>query len=205
MKKIVFIFSLVFSFSVYGQVSNVSAEIDKTMRPALSMVAPYNAKNAGAALSEHLKEMGLKGGKNLKGWTFYEGVLIEKISPNRQDYYFKVEQNGKNKEEAIVYLAMSKGYGNFVDESNDKELVEKGKLWMNDFNFTLAQYKLGLDIIEAEKAFDNGVKEYEKSVKAGEDLAKQVESNKADQKAKKDEMDKLKAVVDGLKAKKAAK
>jgi len=205
MRKILFILSIVFGTTAFAQVAQTTTEIDKTMRPALYATIKYPSKLTDDALSNYLKGLGIKGGKNLKGWTLYEGALIEKISVTRLDYYFKVEQNGKNKEESLIYLALSKGYSNFVDANTDSELVSKATIWFDDLLAAVDQHKLSLDIVEAEKAYENAVKTYEKSVKEGENLAKQVEDNKKDQATKKDEMDKMKAAMDALKARRATR
>lgn len=205
MRKILFVLSIVIGTSAFAQVAQTTTEIDKTMRPALYAPIKYSTKITDEALSNYLKGLGIKGGKGLKGWTLYEGALIEKISPTRLDYYFKVEQNGKNKDESLVYLALSKGYGNFVDANSDAELISKATLWFDDFLAVVDQHKLSLDIVEAEKLYNDAVKTYEKSVKDGEDLAKQFEDNKKDQAAKKDEMEKVKATMDALKARRATR
>ena len=205
MRKILLILSVVLGTTAFAQVAQTTTEIDKTMRPALYATIKYPSKMTDDALSSYLKGLGVKGGKGLKGWTLYEGALIEKISVTRLDYYFKVEQNGKNKDESLVYLALSKGYGNFVDANTDPELVSKATQWFDDFLIVVDQHKLGLDITEAEKAYENAVKTYEKSVKDGESLAKQVEENNKDQANKKDEMEKMKAAMDALKARRATR
>lgn len=205
MKKALLFLSILVSSLSFAQVSSTSAEIDKVQRPALSSIYNYDSKMVGDAVSAHLKDLGIKSGKNLKGWTLYEGALIEKISSNRLDYYIKVEQNGKSKDASVVYLAISKGYGNFVDANSDAELIAKATNWFSDLAVVVELHKIALDIVATEKAYENAIKEHEKSVKAGEDLAKQVEENKKDQETKKAEAEKIKASIDALKSKRAVR
>lgn len=205
MKNILLVLGIIMGTYASAQVAQTTTEIDKTMRPALYAPFKHAPKLISDALDGHLKELGIKGGKGLKGWTLYEGALIEKISASRLDYYFKVEQNGKNKEESLLYLSLSKGYGNFVDANTDAELYNKATLWFSDFLNVVEQHKLGIDITAAESAHASAIKAYEKSVKDGENISAQLKENEKDQQAKKSEVEKMKSAVDALKARRATK
>jgi len=172
------------------------------MRPAVQITIKNSPKTTQEALDNKLKAEGLKSSKNVKGWSLYEGALLSRISDTKMDYYFKVEQNGKNKEESLVYVSMSKGYGNFVDANSDRDLIEKAKAFLNGFVADVSAHQLSLDIAAQTKVAEEAAKAHEKSVKDGEDLAKKLEENKQDQANKKAEMEKQRAALDALKARK---
>lgn len=202
MKKVLVILSFLSCGIAFSQATEANAEIEKTMRPAVQITIKNNSKTTQDALDNKLKAEGLKSSKNAKGWSLYEGAVLSKISDTKMDYYFKVEQNGKNKEESLVYIALSKGYGNFVDANSDRDLIEKAKSFLNGFVADVSAHQLGLDIAAQTKVVDDATKTYEKSVKEGEDLAKKLEENKSDQASKKSELEKQKAALEALKARK---
>jgi len=202
MKKVLVILGFLSSGFAFSQAMEANAEIDKTMRPAVQITIRNSPKTTQDALDSKLKSEGLKSSKNVKGWSLYEGALLSKVSDTKMDYYFKVEQNGKNKEESLVYLSLSKGYGNFVDSNSDRDLIEKAKGFLNNFVSDVSAHQLGLDIAAQTKVTDDATKAYDKSVKDGEDLAKKVEENKSDQANKKAEMEKQRAALEALKARK---
>lgn len=202
MKRVLVILGFLSSGFAFSQAMEANAEIDKTMRPAVQITIKNTPKTTQEALDNKLKAEGLKGAKSVKGWSLYEGALFSKISDTKMDYYFKVEQNGKIKEESLVYISMSKGYGNFVDGNADRDLIEKAKGFLNSFVADVSAHQLGLDIAAQTKIAEDAVKAHEKSVKDGEDLAKKLEENKQDQANKKAEMEKQRAALDALKARK---
>ncbi|MBL0911393.1 MAG: hypothetical protein IBJ09_03390 [Bacteroidia bacterium] len=202
MKRVLVILGFLSSGFAFSQAMEANAEIDKTMRPAVQITIKNNPKTTQEALDSKLKAEGLKGSKNVKGWSLYEGALFSKISDTKMDYYFKVEQNGKIKEESLVYISMSKGYGNFVDGNADRDLIEKAKGFLNSFVADVSAHQLTLDIAAQTKIAEEAVKAHDKSVKDGEDLAKKLEENKQDQANKKAEMEKQRAALEALKARK---
>ncbi|MGQ3015256.1 MAG: hypothetical protein ACT6QS_16205 [Flavobacteriales bacterium] len=202
MKRVLVILGFLSSGFAFSQAMEANAEIDKTMRPAVQITIKNTPKTTQEALDNKLKAEGLKGAKSVKGWSLYEGALFSKISDTKMDYYFKVEQNGKIKEESLVYISMSKGYGNFVDGNADRDLIEKAKGFLNSFVADVSAHQLSLDIAAQTKIMEDAVKAHEKSVKDGEDLAKKLEENKQDQANKKAEMEKQRSALDALKARK---
>lgn len=174
-------------------------EILDVQRLVLSIELNYPSKTVSDALSEKLKDNKLKT-KSSKGFTIAEAAKFLDVSPDILDYYFKVES--KDKEKSVLYLGISKGNANFINDESDPKIWANGKAFLNQFTTYTFQYKLGLDIAAQDKLVKDADKAYEKSVKEGEDLAKKTEENKKDQENKKADAEKQKKLLEELNTKK---
>lgn len=201
MKKHIFFLALLVAgtVSVHAQAREDRMDIADASRAVLSIEANYPSKTVSDALTQKLKEAGLKT-KSSKGLTIAEGAKFLEVSPENHDYYFKVES--KDKAKTVIYLGFSKGYTNFVTPESDPKTWEGGKAFLAKFLTYLDQYQLGLDIATQDKLVKDSEKALDKSVKEGEDLTKKLEDNKKDQEAKKAELEKQKGILGSLQSKK---
>lgn len=201
MKKHIFFLALLVAgtVSVHAQAREDRMDIADASRAVLSIEANYPSKTVSDALTQKLKEAGLKT-KSSKGLTIAEGAKFLEVSPENLDYYFKVES--KDKAKTVIYLGFSKGYTNFVTPESDPKTWEGGKAFLAKFLTYLDQYQLGLDIATQDKLVKDSEKALDKSVKEGEDLTKKLEDNKKDQEAKKAELEKQKGILGSLQSKK---
>lgn len=181
-----------------AQVREDRLDILDASRLVLSIELNYPSKTVESALSQKLKESGIKT-KSSKGLTTAEGAKFLDVAADNQDYYFKVESKDKTK--SVVYLGISKGYTNFVTGESDAKTWQGGKDFLTRFEGYVFQYQLAGDIAAQEKVIKDAEKAVEKSKKDGEDLAKKVEENKKDQEAKQADLDKQNSLLGELKGK----
>lgn len=202
MKKQFLLLALIISsvFVAKAQAREDRMDIADAQRAVLSIELNYSSKTVSEALSQKLKDAGVKT-KSSKGLTVAEGAKFLEVSPENLDYYFKVDSKDKTK--STLYVGFSKGYTNFVTPESDSKTWEGGKSFLASFVKYMDQYQLGLDIVAQEKVAKDAEKALEKSVKDGEDLAKKQEENKKDQEAKKAELEKQKSLLNTLNGKKA--
>lgn len=183
---------------VKAQAREDRIEISEAQRLVLSIELSYSSKVVEDALSQKIKDAGLKT-KNSKGFTLIEGGKFLDVTPDIMDYFFKVES--KDKVKSVLYVGISKGNSNFITGDTDAKIWENSKAFLNQFVNYLYQYQLGLDIAAQDKIAKDAEKALEKSIKEGEDLAKKTEENKKDQENKKADLEKQKAVLNELNAK----
>lgn len=202
MKKqfILFALAAVATFTARAQAREDRMDISDASRAVLSMELNYPSKTVSDALTQKLKDAGVKT-KSSKGLTVAEAARFLEISPENLDYYFKVE-SGKDKSKSVLYVGFSKGYTNFVTPESDAKTWEGGKSFLAGMVNYIDQYQLGLDIVAQDKVVKDAEKALDKSVKEGEDLTKKLEDNKKDQEAKKADLEKQKATLSTLQGKK---
>lgn len=187
------------AFVVSSQAREDRIEILEVQRLVLSIELNYPSKTVSDALDEKLKENKIKT-KSSKGFTIAEASKFLDVSADVLDYYFKVES--KDKEKCVLYLGISKGNTNFINDESDPKIWANAKEFLNKFTTYTYQYKLGLDITAQDKVVKDAEKAYEKSVKEGEELAKKTEENKKDQETKKADVENQKKLLEELNAKK---
>ena len=202
MKKQFLLLALIITsaFVAKAQAREDRMDIADAPRAVLSVELNYSSKTVSDALSQKLKDAGLKT-KSSKGLTVAEGAKFLEVSPENLDYYFKVDS--KDKTRSTLYIGFSKGYTNFITPESDAKTWEGGKSFLASFVKYVDQYQLGLDIVAQEKVAKDAEKALDKSVKDGEDLAKKQEDNKKDQEAKRAELEKQKNLLNTLNGKKA--
>lgn len=202
MKKQFLLLALIITsaFVAKAQAREDRMDIADAPRAVLSVELNYSSKTVSDALSQKLKDAGLKT-KSSKGLTVAEGAKFLEVSPENLDYYFKVDS--KDKTRSTLYIGFSKGYTNFITPESDAKTWEGGKSFLASFVKYVDQYQLGLDIVAQEKVAKDAEKALDKSVKDGEDLAKKQEENKKDQEAKRAELEKQKNLLNTLNGKKA--
>ncbi len=191
-KMIITIFSLLLStgYLLAQDISVGTASIAKVNRPCV--VATYDVPTdiIKDALSSKLKRSNIsKGSKVRGGFRVYKGVSIPEISDDKIDIYTKVSgRKGKS----TLYMAISRGYDNFVSPETDSDMMEKGKGYVKSMIADVNIAKIKTDIAAQAKVVKKADKAYENTVKTGKnlvgdmkDLENKLVKNKKDQEANK--------------------
>lgn len=175
-KKFVFIgFTLVLlllTSQTYAQkIKNDNVKILKEKRDAIT--AEYNIpkdimKNV---VVEYLSEEGLKRPSNQKGFLLYERITFGKISSEVMDYYVKIDGN---KQKSEVTFAISKGYDNFISQS-EGGIYSKFNLVFNSIDEKSKKAFIAEQTEEQQKVVEKTQKKYDKLVKEGKYLKKEKE------------------------------
>ncbi len=208
MKKSALLIAFIASlFSVKAQTFG-ELEWQKTKIPATIIEVPQSASVTETAIKQKLTQLGYSG-KETKGVTIYKAIRITEISSEVFDLYLKVERKSrKDKDESVVYFAVSKSSQSFVTRDDDPLLIQK----INDYTSQFAAWAEAEQLERDIKSQEDKVKSAEK--KAGdlqdesENLQKRlkklnddIEQNKKDIEKQKNEVENQKKALDVLKAK----
>lgn len=209
MKKL--ILSLIALITLYttakAQAGEVRTTFNKTEQPAIAAEYGYDADLVDKAITDDLRQRGFGKGKSSKGYTLYQGINFNDISPDKIDLYYKVERKSKkDKDRTIITVLVSKGYDNFITSATEAKLVEATIKYVNGLqpkfvsNNLEQQIKDQEDLVKKEEKKannlgDDGTDLEKKKRKIEEDIA----TNKNDQAKQKSEVEKQRQVLETLK------
>ena len=114
--------------SASAQSTEGSVTIDKTNRNALMLNVNQPEAVTRAALTKRMDRAGLNG-KAAGGYTKYSGVTFSEISRDKVDIYTMVKKAPNDG--SIVYIAVSRGYDNFISSSNDSATSANVRVFLN--------------------------------------------------------------------------
>lgn len=162
---------LLTSQSYAQKIKNDNVKILKGKRDAVT--AEYNIpkdvmKNV---VVEYLAEEGLKRPSNKKGFLLYEKITFGKISNEVMDYYVKIDGN---KQKSEVTFAVSKGYENFISQS-EGGIYSKFNSVFNSIDEKAKKAFIAEQSKEQQKVVDKTQKKYDKLVKEEKELKKDKE------------------------------
>ncbi|HEX4958673.1 MAG TPA: hypothetical protein VFV46_10890 [Lacibacter sp.] len=183
-------------------------EWQKTKIPATIIEVPQSSSVTEAAIKQKLTQLGYNG-KETKGVTVYKGVRIPEISTEAFDLYLKVERKSrKDKDESVVYFAVSKGYENFLKSGDDPLMTQKINTYTTNFSAWAEAEALERDIKNQEDRLKSAERkatdlqdESESLQKRLKKLQDDIEQNKKDIEKQKTEVENQRKALDVLKAK----
>lgn len=187
-----------FGMSVSAQVREDKNTILGTEHTALRIDMNYDAKLLSTALNDKLKEAGVKY-KSSKGLITATGVQIIEISPDVQDYYFKV--GAVDKKHSVLYLSISKGYTNFIDPAANPTVWENAKQFLNHMVIFAARYQMQTDAKTMEKTVSSAQKDYDKTVKDFKKQEEALNKSRQEMEAAQNELNTKKAELETLQQK----
>ncbi len=186
-------------------VSNTTIEILKAKQPGMVVNFNRTPDMMEDALKKRLSADKVSSSDKVKGgFRVYKGVLVPEISSDKIDLYYKVD--GK-KENASLFLLVSKGYDNFVDGTKDETTFENVQNFANSLEVNAKELKLLADIEKAKEAVEKAEKSLKNAEENGADLVKQkekieksIEENKSTQKDRAKDIQTAKENLDALRA-----
>lgn len=123
-------FTLFSGLFMYGQARNTSVMIDKENRSAVMIAIDQPANITGDAFQRRLASSGLKANPQ-DGEFRFKGVTLSEICPEKVDIYAKVEKGPNNS--SVVYMAVSMGYNNYVNNAKDSTITQNMKAFLESF------------------------------------------------------------------------
>ncbi len=136
--------------------------------------------------------------KSKGDFAVWQGVSWPEVATGQVDIYLKVDGS---KKKSTVVLLVSKGYDNFVNQSNDTQTGGRMKAFLDGLQTSLSRVYLNRDIAQQEEVIRRSEKSFNDLKKQGDDLRKQQEQltkKLADNKAA---QEKQQTLWDGDKAK----
>jgi len=137
-----FIFSLIFSSSIFAQANIITIDYNKLPTTAVTNSFTESKDIVMKALETKMASYKVKSKKS-KGYMIYQGVIVPEISASPVDLYFKVDGNNKN---GNVTMHISSGYEVFYNDRDNMEAFEGGKTFLNNLTTDVAAAKLNFDI-----------------------------------------------------------
>lgn len=172
-------------FGAMAQSASTSVRYDKSTRPALMLLLPYNEEVSEGTIVQKLKEIGYnpesKGAlfwkqNKLNGFYIFKGVELSGMNGQPVDLYFKVEpKNRKEKDKSYIYLMTSKGDEKFVSSETDAATHQAAQNFLNRFTEHSATYKHSLDVKNAEESVKSAEKKYAKLLDDEKDMTRKLE------------------------------
>ena len=160
----------IYDFQRYS--TTKTSQIDfssKIKKPALLSELPFSDNTVKDAIVDFMKTKGYKQDKN-KDYVVFKGVSLSELGPGQYDLYFKIaEKSRKERDKSTVTMFISKGYENFVGADTEPDLINNGKIVLDNFLKTTEAYDLELQI-----------KSQEESVKKAERRLQDMMNDKAD-------------------------
>ena len=175
-------------------------DFNKQSVQGVSLPLPgYSVDVVKGALEQRLeKGVGLKG-SNSKGWRTYLAQQFSEIGSMNFDIYTMVNTIGKKKDATtVVYVLVSKGNENFANTTNDPEIMNNTKKFLDGFPKYVKEYDLNQRIIQ----HNNTLTKLQKEQKALEtdknkmqsqisDLEKKIATKEKDLENKNNEIQKI--------------
>lgn len=153
-----------------GQTTDASFMIDKVNQHAVMISLNQTEEMASDALQLRLERSGLKK-KMRRGIVRYQEVVLSEISPEKIDIYTKIEKGPNNS--SIVYMAVSKGYNNFANSTDDTLINKNVKAYLESLVMYTDSFSDDIDITVLVKDLGKEEKDLEKLMDEQKDLQKQ--------------------------------
>jgi hypothetical protein len=209
MKKIIFTICLGLAFickTSFAQTAVESTiEIMKVNQPCVMATYTFSQDLLDETIKAKFTDAKVASPDKSKGFKIYKGVSYPPFGTDKMDIYIKTD--GK-KETSICYVALSKGYDNFMTKITDTQTIVNVFAWLNNLSADAAKVKLGHDIEESTSVQSKSEKKYNGMVDDGKDLQKdleklqkKMEDNKTEQAKLLKELNEAKAKLTELQAK----
>jgi len=211
MKKLSFFFLLAFVISNgFAQSTGTSVKFNKTNRPALMLLVPYTEEIAEGAIIQKLKEIGYQSETSgalfwkrntVDGYYYFKNVVLQEL-PAPVDLYFKIDRKSKkDKDQAYIYMMMTKGENNFVSSETEPAAYSAGNRFLNSFVDYSATYKMDVDIQTQEDAVKSAEKKYSKLQSDETDLENKIQKMQNDLKTNRQQQENQIKIIDAEKKK----
>lgn len=186
--------------ATYAQSSATDISYNKTTKPGLALLLPYNEEVAEGTILQKLKEIGYNPeskGKlfwkqnKVNGFYVFHNVLLDSAYGKPLDLYFKIEpKSRKEKNQSYIYMMAAKGNENFVSSVSEPTAFSAANSFLNKFEGHSVVYKHGLDIQAQESAIKTAEKKYSKLKDDEKDLMRKIEKLQKDLQENKEEQEK---------------
>ena len=207
MKKYIFLISIIITtLTTFAQeVKESTTVVNNTNQPCISADYALSGEIIEGAFIKKMADAKIsKASKAANGFKLYKGVTVSEITKETIDLYFKVEDK---KTSAILTLALSKGYDNFLKKETDSVSIENAKIYLTKFVNDATAFLLAKQMNEQaavvkslEKKFKGQSKDEEGYTKDKSKIESKINSNKIDIVALKIEMEAQQKALETVKA-----
>lgn len=124
-------FGCLLSAAIQAQRIYVSGiTVNKQEETAVSGEFLFSEEIIQTVLRERLSGLDAKDEKR-NGFIVYKGIRITELSPDKLDLYIRIDQaEGKEHDNTVVRLLVSRGYDNFIREGTDQQIIDNLKTFL---------------------------------------------------------------------------
>ena len=124
-------FGCLLSAAIQAQRIYVSGiTVNKQEETAVSGEFLFSEEIIKTVLRERLSGLDAKDEKR-NGFIVYKGIRITELSPDKLDLYIRIDQaEGKEHDNTVVRLLVSRGYDNFIREGTDQQIIDNLKTFL---------------------------------------------------------------------------
>lgn len=124
-------FGCLLSAAIQAQRIYVSGiTVNKQEETAVSGEFLFSEEIIKTVLRERLSGLDAKDEKR-NGFIVYKGIRITELSPDKLDLYIRIDQaEGKEHDNTVVRLLVSRGYDNFIREGTDHQIIDNLKTFL---------------------------------------------------------------------------
>lgn len=211
MKKAIMVCSLLIAAKWMAAQNIYVSNVDYNKQQQQGTIAEYNyTQGMVSKVLEDELERTVGKAKKEKGFLVYRGIHINEISPDAIDLYIKVDRKSKKeKDKAVAYVLVSKGYDNFIQPSVDAQTFDNVKAYLTKMIAKIAtndlskQIEAQEDVVKKEEKklanYLDDVQDMEKKIKK---LNDDIAEKKKDIETQKQEVSKQQTILQVLKDKK---
>jgi hypothetical protein len=200
---------IISSLFINAQIIDSKVDFGKTSYQGIMAEFAHNSDIIENILEEDMKNKGMGKSKSSKGFLFYQAIVFPRLSNDKLDLYFKVEESSKDKKnQSIVYVLVSKGGDQFISSADNAAIMNNVKDYLKELMPQFENATLMVKVKEQEELVKKEDKAYARLVdeeKNLEDRKKKIEKdlidNKSSQQKQKAELEKQKQLLQSLKAK----
>jgi|SRR5690606_2534094 len=162
-------------------------KIGKTQHNTIVADFPCSKDILEKAFNNKTEKEGLKKSKKVKDFRVFSEVNVPDISPDKMDLYYNLEGNDSK---STLFIAISKGYDNFISSTNNPEMIARVQDWINSINTEVKKVQLDIDIKKQEEVIKTAQKNYESAKDNTKKLMEQ--KSKIEEEIKKSEQEEQK-------------
>jgi hypothetical protein len=208
MKTTIILLALILTgYVLTAQVSVGTVAYNKVERTSVVGQFDYSPEVVKASIIEDLKYNGFVKSSDSKGFKMYPGIIFTQISPDPIDLYIKVDDVKKEKDKSMVYLMISKGGENFINNTTDPEIITACSNYLQSLKPKFEARQLEINITEQEALIKKAEKTYNSLIGTGEslqdkkkDIEENIAKNLKEQENQKALLEKEKKLLETLKS-----
>lgn len=210
MKKILplLTFTLFALVSAAQDITDGKVNFQKKEQPAVIMEVPYPPSVVEDAIKNYLNRRGSKSNTS-SGYQLFKGTIVDSLSNDAKDLYFKVERKSRKERDAsVIYVFATQPNENPAKRETFNTEMSGVRSFLRQMQPHLEAQNLEYEIGNQEDEVKKAEKKYDRLVDDGNDMQKRlkklqenIEDNRKDVEKQKQEIEKQKTILDNMRGK----
>ncbi|HET9054493.1 MAG TPA: hypothetical protein VFM90_09980 [Cyclobacteriaceae bacterium] len=196
------------SYASAQEITEGKVDYQKKEQPALIMEVPYPPGVVEDAIKDYLNRRGSKANSS-RGYQLFKGTMLDSLSSETNDLYFKVERKSrKEKDASVVYLFVTNPNENPTTRVASGGNLSGARSFLRNMLPSLEAHNLEVEINSQADEVKKAEKKYERLIDDGNDMQKRlkklqenIEENKKDVEKQQQEIEKQKGILESMRGK----